>query len=94
MGGIRLVHHPAAVWPFPIPATLRRPRCGGSTPSRLSCNPSHYILLSTGSIPPSPVLRLPLPAARFSPDDKFSRHRVTVKKRYGLLLTQQPAMVY
>lgn len=30
-------------------------------------------------------------AARFSPDDKFSRHRVTIKKRYGILLTQQPA---
>ncbi|KAL3459838.1 H/ACA ribonucleoprotein complex, subunit Nop10 [Aspergillus heterothallicus] len=28
--------------------------------------------------------------ARFSPDDKYSRHRVTLKKRYGLLLTQQP----
>ncbi|CAN9226881.1 unnamed protein product [Alternaria sp. RS040] len=27
--------------------------------------------------------------ARFSPDDKYSRHRVTIKKRYGLLLTQQ-----
>ncbi|KAG7264841.1 hypothetical protein CRUP_004384 [Coryphaenoides rupestris] len=31
--------------------------------------------------------------ARFSPDDKFSRHRVTVKKRFGLLLTQQPRPV-
>jgi len=30
-------------------------------------------------------------AARFSPDDKFSRHRLTIKKRYGILLTQQPA---
>ncbi|KAM6498868.1 H/ACA ribonucleoprotein complex, subunit Nop10 [Amanita muscaria] len=29
--------------------------------------------------------------ARFSPDDKFSRHRVTIKKRYGVLLTQLPA---
>ncbi|KAF8582817.1 Nop10 family nucleolar RNA-binding protein [Ramaria rubella] len=29
--------------------------------------------------------------ARFSPDDKFSRHRVTVKKRFGVLLTQTPA---
>ncbi|OGE56751.1 hypothetical protein PENARI_c002G08696 [Penicillium arizonense] len=29
--------------------------------------------------------------ARFSPDDKYSRHRVTLKKRYGLLLTQQSA---
>ncbi|KAI0130003.1 nucleolar RNA-binding family protein [Xylariales sp. AK1849] len=24
--------------------------------------------------------------ARFSPDDKFSRQRVTLKKRYGLLI--------
>lgn len=29
--------------------------------------------------------------ARFSPDDKFSRHRVTLKKRFNLLLTQTPA---
>ncbi|XP_034436929.1 H/ACA ribonucleoprotein complex subunit 3 [Hippoglossus hippoglossus] len=28
--------------------------------------------------------------ARFSPDDKFSRNRVLLKKRFGLLLTQQP----
>jgi H/ACA ribonucleoprotein complex subunit 3 len=27
--------------------------------------------------------------ARFSPDDKYSRHRVTLKKRYNLLPTQQ-----
>eukprot|EP00762_Andalucia_godoyi_P004656 ANDGO_03646.mRNA.1 H/ACA ribonucleoprotein complex subunit 3 len=26
--------------------------------------------------------------ARFSPDDKYSRHRVTLKKRFGILLTQ------
>lgn len=30
--------------------------------------------------------------ARFSPDDKFSRHRITLKKRFGLLLTQQPML--
>ena len=29
--------------------------------------------------------------ARFSPDDKFSRQRIKLKKRFGLLLTQQPA---
>ncbi|KAG0236153.1 snoRNP complex protein [Actinomortierella wolfii] len=29
--------------------------------------------------------------ARFSPDDKYSRHRVTLKKRFGILLTQLPA---
>ncbi|CAO1620884.1 unnamed protein product [Sympodiomycopsis kandeliae] len=29
--------------------------------------------------------------ARFSPDDKFSRHRVGIKKRFGILPTQLPA---
>ncbi|WOO77701.1 H/ACA ribonucleoprotein complex subunit NOP10 [Vanrija pseudolonga] len=29
--------------------------------------------------------------ARFSPDDKFSRHRVTIKKRFGILPTQLPS---
>ncbi|EER05390.1 hypothetical protein, conserved [Perkinsus marinus ATCC 50983] len=28
--------------------------------------------------------------ARFSPDDKYSAERVTIKKRFGVLLTQQP----
>ena len=32
--------------------------------------------------------------ARFSPDDKYSRHRVTIKKRYGLLLTQQSKLLF
>ncbi|KAK3117452.1 hypothetical protein LTR53_001139 [Teratosphaeriaceae sp. CCFEE 6253] len=32
--------------------------------------------------------------ARFSPDDKYSRHRVTLKKRYGLLITQQKDKKY
>ncbi|EIE88828.1 H/ACA ribonucleoprotein complex subunit 3 [Rhizopus delemar RA 99-880] len=32
--------------------------------------------------------------ARFSPDDKFSRHRITIKKRYNILLTQLPARPY
>ncbi|NWV01607.1 NOP10 protein, partial [Upupa epops] len=27
--------------------------------------------------------------ARFSPDDKFSRHRLVLKGRFGVLLTQQ-----
>ncbi|ESO83074.1 hypothetical protein LOTGIDRAFT_134010 [Lottia gigantea] len=31
--------------------------------------------------------------AKFSPEDKFSRHRVTIKKRFGILLTQQPTPV-
>nr|CAD7435594.1 unnamed protein product [Timema monikensis] len=31
---------------------------------------------------------------RFSPEDKYSRQRITIKKRFNLLLTQQPAPVY
>lgn len=31
--------------------------------------------------------------ARFSPDDKFSKQRVVLKKRFGLLPTQQPKEV-
>jgi H/ACA ribonucleoprotein complex subunit 3 len=27
--------------------------------------------------------------ARFSPDDKWSRHRITLRKRYALLLAKQ-----
>ncbi|KAL8727554.1 MAG: hypothetical protein Q9166_005960 [cf. Caloplaca sp. 2 TL-2023] len=32
--------------------------------------------------------------ARFSPDDKYSRHRITIKKRYGLLLTQMSESLF
>ncbi|KAI3760183.1 hypothetical protein L1987_50574 [Smallanthus sonchifolius] len=32
--------------------------------------------------------------ARFSPDDKFSRQRVLLKKRFGLLPIQKPAPKY
>ena len=32
--------------------------------------------------------------ARFSPEDQYSRQRITVKRRLGLLPTQQPAIKY
>ncbi|CAH0388567.1 unnamed protein product [Bemisia tabaci] len=32
--------------------------------------------------------------ARFSPADKYSRERIMIKKRFGLLPTQQPADIY
>lgn len=32
--------------------------------------------------------------ARFSPDDKWSRQRVTLKRRFGLLLTQQSELFW
>ncbi|KAK2973133.1 hypothetical protein RJ640_001634 [Escallonia rubra] len=33
-------------------------------------------------------------SARFSPDDKYSRQRVLLKKRFGLLPTQKPPLKY
>ncbi|CAB3995313.1 H ACA ribonucleo complex subunit 3 [Paramuricea clavata] len=32
--------------------------------------------------------------ARFSPDDKVSKERVVMKKRFGILLTQQDPPVF
>ena len=32
--------------------------------------------------------------ARFSPEDKYSRQRITIKKRFNLLPTQGPAQEY
>ncbi|RNA29445.1 H ACA ribonucleo complex subunit 3 [Brachionus plicatilis] len=32
--------------------------------------------------------------AKFSPDDKYSRQRILLKKRFGILLTQQPQSKY
>ncbi|GLE00116.1 hypothetical protein PINS_up008843 [Pythium insidiosum] len=32
--------------------------------------------------------------ARFSPDDKFSKERITTKKRFGLLPTQTPDPIF
>ena len=60
-----------------------RPPMPAQSPHRCPLNRVHRCPLNRAAALPSP-----LPAARFSPDDKFSRHRVTIKKRYGLLLTQ------
>nr|CAI5852854.1 unnamed protein product [Callosobruchus analis] len=32
--------------------------------------------------------------ARFSPEDKYSKYRITVKTRFGILKTQTPSPVY
>ncbi|RKP07142.1 Nop10 family nucleolar RNA-binding protein [Thamnocephalis sphaerospora] len=42
-------------------------------------------------ISPSGAVTKSAHPARFSPDDKYSRHRVTLKKRHNLLLTQLPS---
>ncbi|XP_040269100.1 H/ACA ribonucleoprotein complex subunit 3 [Bufo bufo] len=44
-------------------------------------------------VAPSGQLTSSAHPARFSPDDKYSRHRFSIKKRFGLLLTQQPRPV-
>ncbi|KAK0652610.1 nucleolar RNA-binding protein [Cercophora newfieldiana] len=31
--------------------------------------------------------------ARFSPDDKWSRHRITIRRRFGLLLTEKKGLM-
>jgi rRNA maturation protein Nop10 len=59
--------------------------------ANLLCTPRYEQALRSPA-PGSGALRLSvLLAARFSPDDKFSRHRVACKKRHGLLPTQKPA---
>merc|ERR1711964_193106 len=66
------------------PQALKKP------PSCISCTPS--TALASVSIPSrrsSGEVTKSAHPARFSPDDKYSRHRVTLQKRYGLLLTQQ-----
>jgi hypothetical protein len=81
-------------------------RAAGGCPSLLRVVAAHKCGLRTAvgcplllrvqaaNPPPAASALCPLPAAaRFSPDDKFSRHRVTIKKRYGLLLTQQAPIV-
>ena len=39
-------------------------------------------------MPVCTIVSLPL-SARFSPDDKYSRQRIILKKRFGLLITQK-----
>lgn len=62
--------------------------------STLTVHCCFWTLLYCESASTSPERRLSISTifastARFSPDDKYSRHRVTLKKRFGLLLTQQ-----
>ncbi|CAM4551041.1 H/ACA ribonucleoprotein complex subunit 3 [Lepidochelys kempii] len=44
-------------------------------------------------VDPSGQLTCSAHPARFSPDDKYSRHRITIKKRFGVLMTQQPQAI-
>ncbi|RAL42189.1 hypothetical protein DM860_011972 [Cuscuta australis] len=70
--------------PSALPATL----------SNLDLTQS-YVSISTIWFWTSRLInRNELCAARFSPDDKYSRQRVLLKKRFGLLPTQKPPPKY
>lgn len=73
----------------PRPAALRWDGCGSSC---LQCYSDErgqrvYTLkkLSPAGLPTSSAH-----PARFSPDDRFSRHRLALKRRFGVLPTQRP----
>ena len=53
-----------------------------TTPRARETTPRAPSIVASPDAPPA--------AARFSPDDKFSSQRIACKKRFGLLLTQQP----
>jgi len=68
--------------------------CGTAT---VSAHPGKKLTTSIffSTPPPTPIAHsLVLLEARFSPDDKFSRQRVTLKKRFGILPTQLPPRTY
>ncbi|GJN21598.1 hypothetical protein PR202_gb09089 [Eleusine coracana subsp. coracana] len=77
----------------------RRQRVGcqrGLTPARQSKMYLQYYINEKGDKKESP-LGVPTQSAhpaRFSPDDKYSRQRYLLKKRFGLLPTQKPAPKY
>lgn len=50
--------------------------------------------LLTQKLDPKGVPTASAHPARFSPDDKFSRERITTKRRFKLLPTQGPAHEY
>ncbi|KAI3981692.1 hypothetical protein MKX01_020635 [Papaver californicum] len=54
----------------------------------------YFFVSRCGLVKESPLGKFLHIAARFSPDDKYSRQRVLLKKRFGLLPTQKPAPKY
>ncbi|WFD41248.1 snoRNP complex protein [Malassezia japonica] len=54
-----------------------------------STGPDGKRLYTLKKTAPNGVMTRSAHPARFSPDDKFSRNRIVIKKRFGLLPTQQ-----
>lgn len=57
-------------------------------------NPSGDRVYTLAKVDPEGKPTFSAHPARFSPEDKYSRQRITIKKRFGLLPTQQPAPAY
>lgn len=58
-----------------------------STTNTVLCNANSFVAVQKQA--PDGTATQSAHPARFSPDDKFSRERLTCKKRFGLLPTQQ-----
>lgn len=76
----RLRVFPVSLWSSPMPP--------GRSGLRSTC--SH----SLQKFSPDGAPTVSAHPARFSPDDKFSAQRVTLKRRFGILPTQQPQKEY
>nr|ALS04943.1 H/ACA ribonucleoprotein complex subunit 2-like protein [Pseudodiaptomus poplesia] len=57
-------------------------------------NESGTRVYTMAKVDPSGKPTLSAHPARFSPEDKYSQERIMIKKRFGLLPTQQPAPCY
>ena len=81
-----------AAWGAPPSSRCAAARAQNETPASKpteSAHPGARPPAPSPSRPNQPTPTLP-PSARFSPDDKFSKHRLICKKRFGLLPTQNP----
>ena len=59
-----------------------------------SAHPARYVKALAFAPVNALALALALPLLRFTPEDKYSRQRITIKKRFNLLPTQGPAQTY
>ncbi|CAK9323552.1 unnamed protein product [Citrullus colocynthis] len=72
----------------------RRTSCTRVTSSSFYINDNGDKVYTTKKESPLGLVTQSAHPARFSPDDKYSRQRVLLKKRFGLLPTQQPPPKY
>eukprot|EP01041_Mallomonas_annulata_P000261 gene261-477_t len=60
----------------------------------LQFHKSFFSLENFQKVDPNGVPCISAHPARFSPDDKFSKERITCKKRFNILPTQRPGREY